>query len=430
MKGTPRLRGIAIDTRPLRDSPAYRRLWIGQTISLLGNGVTMVAVPYQLYQLTHSTLLLGLLGLCNLVPLLVAPLIGGAFADSVDRRQLILWSEVALAASSALFAVNAALPHPQVWALFALEAVATLFGGFGWPALRSAVPRLVRPDQVTAAMALQSVQGNLSRVAGPALGGGLIAGIGITGTYVVDAVSFAASILAVVAMPRLTPPAGTERASFRTVAEGFRFVRTQKAMLGIFLLDTNAMIFGMPRALFPAIALQRLGGDASILGLLYAAPYVGALTATMLSGWLHRVRRMGIGVAVSAAAWGFAVLWFGFCTSLWPALAALAVAGGGDMVSAVLRSTMVIDVTPDAMRGRVAGIELMQVTSAPALGDLEAGGLASATSIRFSVVSGGVACVAGTALILLAVPALWRYDASRARAARAAAEAAPGHAPA
>ena len=424
MKGRSRFRGIAIDTRPLREAPAFRRLWIGQTISMLGSGVTMVAVPYQLYQLTHSTLLLGLLGLCNLLPLLVAPLVGGAIADAVDRRRLILWSEIALVSTSALFAVNASLPHPQVWALFALETVATLFGGFGWPALRSALPRLVPADQITAAMALQSVQGNLSRVAGPALGGVLIAGIGITGTYVVDAVSFGASILAVVAMPRLLPPEGTERASLATIAEGFRFVRTQKAMLGIFLLDTNAMIFGMPRALFPAIALHRLGGDAAILGLLYGAPYVGALGATLLSGWLHRVRRMGIGVAVSAAAWGFAVIWFGLCTSLWPALVALAFAGAADMVSAVLRSTMVIDVTPDAMRGRVAGIELMQVASAPALGDLEAGGLASATSIRFSVVSGGAACIVGSALILLAVPKLWRYDAFAARAGRGELEAA------
>ncbi len=421
MKGLSRFRGIAIDTRPLRESPVFRRLWIGQTISMLGSGVTMVAVPYQLYQLTHSTLLLGLLGLCNLLPLLIAPLIGGAIADAVDRRRLILWSEIALVGTSVLFAVNASLPHPQVWALFALETVATLFGGFGWPALRSALPRLVPADQLTAAMALQSVQGNLSRVAGPALGGVLIAGIGLTGTYIVDAVSFGASILAVVAMPRLAPPEGTERASLATLAEGFRFVRTQKAMLGIFLLDTNAMIFGMPRALFPAIALQRLGGDAAILGLLYGAPYVGALGATLLSGWLHRVRRMGIGVAVSATAWGFAVIWFGFCASLWPALVALAFAGAADMVSAVLRSTMVIDVTPDAMRGRVAGIELMQVASAPALGDLEAGALASATSIRFSVVSGGVACIVGSGLILLALPKLWGYDAVAARAGRAVA---------
>jgi MFS family permease len=417
-----RLRGIAIDVRPLRVAPAFRRLWIGQSISQLGSSVTMVAVPYQLYQLTHSTLMLGLLGLCSLAPLLVAPLVGGAIADAVDRRKLILWSEVALAVTSGLFAVNAALAHPQVWALFVLETVATVFGGFGWPALRSAIPRLVPPDQVTAAAALQSLQGNTARVAGPALGGLLIAGIGVTGTFVVDAASFAASILAVVALPAIAPLAGSERPSLATVVEGFRFVRSQKAVLGIFMLDTNAMIFGMPRALFPAIALHRLGGDATILGLLYAAPNVGALAATLFSGWLHRVRRMGVGVAVSAAAWGAAVVAFGVSRSLWPALVALAAAGGADMVSAVLRSTMVIDATPDAMRGRVAGIELMQVASAPALGDVEAGALASVTSVRFSVVTGGLACIAGSLLIALAVPALARYDAHRTRAERIARE--------
>lgn len=415
---------MAIDLRPLRDSPAYRRLWIGQSISLLGSSVTMVAVPYQVWQLTHSALMLGLLGLCSLAPLLVAPVVGGVFADAVDRRKLILASEVLLTVSAVLFAINAALPHPQVWALFVLQTVATVFGGFGWPALRASIPRLVGPDQVTAAAALQSLQGNFSRVAGPALGGALIAGIGVTGTFVVDAVSFGASILAVVALPPLAPIGGSERAGLASLVEGFRFVQTQKPMLGIFLLDTNAMIFGMPRALFPAIALQRLGGDPSVLGLLYAAPYAGALVATLFSGRLAGVRRMGVGVAVSASAWGAAVIAFGFSRSLWPALVALTVAGGADMVSAVLRSTMVIDVTPDAMRGRVAGIEFMQVTSAPALGDVESGALAAATSLRFSVVSGGVACIVGSLAIMGLVPALARYDAHRARAERVAREAA------
>ena len=417
-----RLRGIAIDVRPLREVPAFRRLWLGQTISMLGSSVAAVAVPYQLYKLTGSTLLLGLLALCQLVPLLVAPLAGGAIADAMDRRKLILWSEVALTVVASLFVVNALLPRPQVWALFVLEFVLTLFAGFGWPALRSAIPRLVPPDQITAAASLQSLQGNISHVAGPALGGVLIAGVGLTGTYIIDAVSYAFSILAVVALPAIHPLEGSERPSLRTVADGFCFVRREKALLGIFLLDSNAMIFGMPRAIMPAFALHRLGGDAATLGLLYAAPYAGALAATLLvSGWLRNVRRMGQGVAVAAAGWGGAIVVFGFSRSLWLAMVALAVAGAADMISAVLRSTMVIDVTPDAMRGRVAGIELMQVASTPALGDLESGVLASATSVRLSVVSGGLACIGGTLAIAALVPALLRYDAHRQRAERQAA---------
>ena len=425
-----RFSGIAIDLRPLRDSRSFRLLWIGQTVSQLGSGITVVAVPYQLFQLTHSTLMLGLLGLCSLAPLLVAPLVGGAIADAVDRRKLIVMAEVLLMATAALFALNAALPHPQVWALFVLQTVATSFAGLGWPALRSAIPRIVAIDQIAAASSLQGLSGNFSRVAGPALGGALIASIGVTSTYVIDAVSFGAVLLAALALPAILPLHGSDRASLASIAEGFRFVRSQKPVLGIFLLDTNAMIFGMPRALFPAIALQRLGGDAALLGLLYAAPYVGALGASLLSGWLNRVRRQGVGVMVSASAWGAAVIVFGFSESLWPALVALAFAGAADMVSAVLRMVMVIDVTPDAMRGRVAGIELMQVSSAPALGDVEAGALASATSVRFSVVSGGVACIVGSLLISLLVPALLRYDASDARAARRAREGAGAAEPA
>lgn len=395
-------------------------LWIGQTVSGVGSAITVVVVPYQLYQLTHSTLMLGLLGLCSLAPLLVAPLIGGAIADALDRRKLILLSESALLVTAALFAVNAALPHPQVWALFLLVTLATIFGALGWPARRSSIPRLVAPDQVAAASTLQGLSGNFSRVAGPAVGGLIIAVVGVPGTYLIDAASFAVSIATVLTLPALEPLAGAERASLASIVEGFRFVRTQKAVLGIFLLDANAMIFGMPRALFPALALLQFGGDASILGLLYAAPYAGALVATFCSGWIDRMRRMGIGVAVSASAWGAAIIAFGFSRSLWPALVFLALAGAADMVSAVLRTVMVVDVTPDAMRGRVAGIELMQVSAAPALGDLEAGVVASATSLRFSVVFGGIACIAGSLLITVALPALLGYDAHRARRERIA----------
>lgn len=425
-----RLRSIAIDVRPLREVPAYRNLWLGQTVSMLGSSIGAVAVPYQLYHLTGSTLLLGLLGLCQLVPLLVAPLAGGAVADAVDRRRLILCSELALVVVSGLLLANALAAHPQVWALFVLEAFATLFGGFAWPALRSAIPRLVPADQVMAAASLQSLQGNLSQVGGPALGGVLIAAVGVSGAYAIDLATYASSLLAILALPAILPLEGSERPSLRTIAEGFRFVRGQKPLLGIFLLDSNAMVFGMPKALFPAVAAHRLGGGASTLGLLYAAPYLGALCATLLvSGWLRRVRRMGVGVAVAAAGWGAAIVVFGFSTALWAALAALVVAGAADMVSAVLRSTMVIDITPDHMRGRVAGIELMQVASTPALGDLEAGTVASATSLRLSIVSGGVACVAGTLLVALLVPALLRYDSARTRAAHRA-DPAPGLDPA
>ena len=212
-------------------------------------------------------------------------------------------------------------------------------------------------------------------------------------------------------LPPLAPAHDAERPSLRTIAEGFRFARQKKVLLGMFLVDSNAMVFGMPRALFPALALKRFHGGAGILGLMYAAPYAGALAASLLSGWIGHVRRQGLIVAVAAGLWGDAIVAFGLAQSLWLALIFLAAAGAADNISAVLRGTILWTVTPDSLRGRLSGIEFAQVASTPALGNVEAGVVASLTSLRFSIVSGGLACIAGTVLIALAVPAFTRYDA-------------------
>jgi MFS family permease len=371
--------------------------------------VTWVAVPYQLYQLTHSTLDVGLLYLTTLVPLLVAPIVGGAVADAVDRRRMLLISEVGFALVSVALAVNASLAEPQVWALYFLNFVGTLVFSFGTPAMRSLLPRIVEEDQLVAANALESLYSNFAAVAGPAAGGLIIAGVGLTGTYLIDVASFGASLASIWLLPPLPPSPEADRVSLRSIVEGFRFVRRTPAVLGIFLVDTNAMIFGMPMALFPAIGAH-FGGGSKTVGFLYAAPYAGALLASIFSGPLARVRRQGVGVVVAAAAWGLALVVFGFATALWFALLMLAVAGAADFVSAVLRSTIVLVATPDAMRGRVTGIEFTQVAAAPTLGNVEAGVVAALTSIRFSIVSGGLACIAGCGVLALLFPALLRYD--------------------
>ena len=372
--------------------------------------MTWVAVPYQLFQLTHSTLDVGLLYLTTLVPLLVAPIVGGAVADAVDRRRLLLVSEVGFAFVSVALAVNASLPRPQVWALFVLDFVGTLVFGFGTPSMRSLLPRIVQEDQLVAANALESLYSNFAAVAGPAAGGLIIAGVGLTGTYLIDVASFGASLASIWTLPPLPPAPDAERASFRSIVDGFRYVRSQPVVLGIFLVDTNAMIFGMPMALFPAIG-EHFGGGSKTVGFLFAAPYAGALVASIFSGLLAHVSRQGLGVLVAAAAWGAALVAFGYANALWLALLMLALAGAADFVSAVLRSTIVLVATPDAMRGRITGIEFTQVAAAPTLGNVEAGVLASFTSLRFSIVSGGLACVAGCGLLALAIPALLRYDA-------------------
>jgi len=400
---------MRVDTRPLRHRD-YRNLWIGQAISTIGGEIGVVAVPYQVYTLTHSTALVGLLGLASLIPLLVVPLIGGAIADAHDRRSVLLRTETGMAVVAGAFLLNSLLPHPQVWALFILQSIAVAIFSLGRPAMSSLTPRLVPDDQIAAAAALSSVYSSLAAVGGPAFGGVLIAVAGVPWTYGIDLVTYVASFVAIWLLPKMTPVEDADRPSLRSILDGFRFLKGRQPILGIFAVDTAAMVFGMPTALFPALALHRLGGDASTVGFLYAAPYAGALVCSLFSGWTSHVRRQGVAVTIAACLWGASIAVFGFMTSLWPALFFLAVAGGADFFSAVLRSTMLMRATPPHLLGRLQGIEFAQVASAPSLGDLEAGVLASLTSLRFSVVSGGVLCVVACIATALALPAFRHYD--------------------
>ena len=390
----------------------FRRLWVGQGLSYVLGAVTYVALPYQVYKLTGSTFAVGAIAIVELVPLLTLTFVGGAAADALDRRRLLVWTEVGTAASVAGLVVNAALPHPLVEACFVLAFFAAAFSSLGAGASRSLIPRLVPPEHLIAALALNSLYSSLGSVAGPALGGVLIATIGVTGAYAVGAVGFAASLLAFWLLPSIVPLAGGEPPGLRSVVEGFRFLRKQRVILGCFLVDTNAMVFGMPSALFPAIALTTLDAGPEAVGYLYAAPAAGALLIALASGWIGHVRKQGMAILVAASLWGVAIAAFGFAESLWLALLLLAAAGAADAVSAVLRNTIMLTSTPDHLQGRVSAAYLAQVTGAPRLGNLEAGALASLTSVRFSVVSGGILCIVGTLLLALAIPSLVRYDAN------------------
>ena len=403
---------LAVDLTPLRASRPFRRLWFGTGISAIGSQITTVAIPFQLYDQTGSTLLVGLLGVAALVPLLIVPIYGGAVADAVDRRRMLLLSDVALVLVTAGLLVNALLPSPSVWFLFVAEGLGTAAYGFQRPARNALTPRLVRDDQLLAAIAVEDVIFTLARVAGPVAGGVLISVVGLGGAYTIDIGTFAASLIAIWLLPPVPPAADADRPSLQSILEGFRYVRRRKVLLGIFVVDTNAMIFGMPRALFPAFA-DKLGGGASILGLLYSAPFAGALAASLTSGWMMTVRRQGLGVCVAAAVWGAAIALVGFAETLWFALIFLGIAGAADFISAVLRSNILLTVTPDSMRGRLSGIELAQVAGAPEIGNVEAGIVASLTSVRTSIISGGLLTVVGTAVVALAIPALVRYDARR-----------------
>jgi MFS family permease len=408
------LRRVAVDIEPLRTSRPFRRLWFGTGISAIGSQITIVAIPYQVYQETGSTLLVGLLGIAALVPLLTVPLYAGSVADAVDRRRLLLYSDVALALVSLVLVGNALLDDPSVPLLFIAQAASTAAYGFQRPARNALTPRLVRDDQLTAAIAVEDVVFNLARVGGPALAGFLIAAFGLTAAYLVDVGTFAASLTAIWLLPRIPAAADADRPGLRSILVGLRYVRRTPVLLAILVVDSNAMLFGMPAALFPAFA-EELGGGAQTVGLMYAAPYAGALVASLASGWVGHVHRMGVGVVIAAGLWGVAIAVFGLADSVLLALAMLAVAGAADFISAVLRGTILLQATPDAMRGRLSGIELAQVAGMPQLGNVEAGVVASLTSVRFSIVSGGLACVAGTILVALALPALVRYDSRKPR---------------
>jgi MFS family permease len=403
---------IAVDIRPLQESRDFRRLWFGTGISAIGSQITTVAIPYQVYQETGSTLIVGLLGVAALVPLLIVPIYGGAVADAVDRRRMLLLSDLALLLVTGGLIVNALMPDPAVWFLFVAEALSTAAYGFQRPARNALTPRLVRDDQLLAAITVEDVVFTLARVAGPVMGGGLIAAVGLAGAYAVDLATFAASLLAIWLLPAMPPAPDADRPSLRSIADGFRYVVSKKVLLGIFLVDTNVMIFGMPRALFPAFA-EKLGGGPGVLGLFYAATSAGAFLASLTSGWMMAVRRQGLAVCIAASAWGVAIAIVGFAEAVWFALLFLAVAGAADFVSAVLRSNILLTATPDSMRGRVSGIELAQVAGAPEIGNVEAGIVAELAGVRASIVSGGILSVVGTVVIAAAIPTLVRYDARR-----------------
>ena len=404
---------MAVDVTPLRTSPAFRRLWIGQAVAFVGWRAASVAVLVQVYELTGSSLAVGAVALTQFVPLVSLTILGGGIADAVDRRRVLLLSTAGIMAGFGGLAVNAALPDPSVAACFALSLLSWSAFSFGAGAVRSVTPRLVAPDQLTAAVALTGVYGNLASVVGPAVAGVLIETVGFSTTYALALASAGAAAWSVFLLPSLAPLGEAAALTVRSLLDGFRYLRAQPVILGFFLIDTAAMIFGMPNALFPALA-DRVFSDPATVGYLFAAPAVGALAASALSGWAGRMRRQGVAIVVAASGWGVAIAAFGFAGSLWLALLLLAVAGAADQISAIFRTTILLTLTPDHLRGRLGGIEFAQVAGAPALGNLEAGLVASLASVRFSIVSGGLATVVATLAIALALPAVVRYDAKRA----------------
>jgi ENTS family enterobactin (siderophore) exporter len=399
---------IVIDIRPLRESRDYRWLYSGQCVSMAGNAVAVTAGNWQVYSLTHSSLDVGLLSLAAGLGMLVSLLFGGMLADRHDRRKLLQAVCLPQAALAGLLTFNSMLGRPQLWPIYALTLGIALLSGLGSPASTAATPELVGQSRMAAAAALNGMSGQLGDLGGPALAGYLIAGPGLAACYGIDAVSFAVLAAALQFVRPLPPAVRAQRPGLRSLAEGMRYVRHNGVLGGMLLIDTNAMIFGMPVGLFPAIASQHFHGGAATFGLLTAAPGLGAIIGAATSGWTGHLRRPGMVIIGASMVWGAAIVGFGLTSSLALALAFLALAGMGDLVSMVLRNTLLQHVTPDPLRGRVSSLYLAQVTSTPAIGNTEAGAVADLFSVTTSVVSGGLACVGGALLIGALFPTLRR----------------------
>jgi MFS family permease len=414
------LRHVLIDIGPLRRHRDFRLLFLGQMATFLGSMLSYVAIPYQVYALTGSSLTVGLLGLAELVPVLTLGLLGGALADVIDRRRLVLLTELALMAMSGALAWNSTFTHPSVVLIFAVSVVAAGAWSLQRPALDALLPRLVEREELTAAGALSTFQVTVGMLAGPAIGGVLVAAVGLAGTYAIDVATFAVSLALLGAMQAVPPPADAKRVSLSAIGDGLRYARSRPELLGTYLVDMSAMFFGMPQALFPQIA--KSFGGAGVLGLLYCAPAAGALLASATSGWCNHVSRHGRAVAFAAAAWGLGTIAFGLADSLWLVLVFLAVAGGADAISGIFRRVMWNETIPDELRGRLASIEMISFSSGPLLGNVEAGGVASLAGVRFSIVSGGVLCVVGAAACAVLLPAFWLYNAPRSASSSSSSE--------
>jgi MFS transporter, ENTS family, enterobactin (siderophore) exporter len=397
---------IVIDVAPLRESRDFRCLFAGRFVSNAGNTVAVTAANWQVYGLTHSSLAVGLLTLADSAGMLAGLLAGGVLADRHDRRQLLLAVQLPQALLAALLLANSLLARPGLWPLYAIMTGVGLLAGLGSPASTAAVPALVGPTRLAAAAALNSMSSQLGNLCGPALAGVLIAGPGLAACYAIDAGCFAIFAAALLFVRPLPPTVRVRHPGLRSLAEGFRYVRHSGVVGGMLLVDTSAMIFGMPAGLFPALASEHFHGGAATFGLLTAAPGLGAMVGAATSGWTGRLRRPGLVVIGAGLVWGAAIVGFGLTSSLLVAVAFLALAGMGDLISEVLRNALLQRYTPDPLRGRVSSLYLAQVNSAPALGNVEAGAVAQLFSPSISVVSGGLACVAGALLLGALIPAL------------------------
>jgi len=405
-----RLRAWRIDITPLRESRDFRLIFVAGTVFYFGAMVSYVAIPFQIYRLTGSNFAVGAVGLVELVPLVVFGLYGGALADHVDRRRLLIWTGVAQAAFTAVLAVNAFRERPSLGAIFVVAGLLTSSSALQRPSREALMPRTVRHDQITAGNALTSLGMQIGVLVGPALGGLLVAYVGIGWCFVVDIVGLGVATAMYVAMRAYPHQAETTPPSLAGIVDGMRYALRRRDLLGTYLVDLAAMFLAIPVVLFPALA-DEVFDRPELLGLLYTAETVGALVATALSGWTSRVHHHGRAIVVAAAAYGAMIALAGLMPSIWLVALFLMLSGAADMVSGVFRGTVWNQTIPEGMRGRLAGIEMLSYSLGPLGGQVRAGVVADLWTVRGSIASGGLACVAGVALTAVWLRDFWSYDA-------------------
>lgn len=404
-----RIRALRVDITPLRESRDFRLLFLAGSVFYLGAMVAYVAVPFQIYELTGSNFAVGAVGIVELVPLVFFGLYGGALADHVDRRRMLVSTGVAQAALITVLMVNAFLDEPRLWLIYVVSAVLVAAESLQRPSKEALEPRTVRHDQITAASALSSLGGQVGLLGGPAVGGILVATVGAGWCYVVDVFGLCLASLLFVLMRPYPHQGETTPPSLQGIAEGIRYAVRRRDLLGTYLIDMAAMLMAMPVVLFPALA-QDVFRHPELLGLLYTAETIGAMFATATSGWASRVQHHGRAIVLAAAAYGVAITLAGLAPSIGVAIAFFALAGAADMVSGIFRSTIWNQTIPDQMRGRLAGIEMLSYSLGPLGGQVRAGIVADAWSVRTSIASGGALCVVGVAVTATWLRDFWSYD--------------------
>jgi MFS family permease len=406
---------LLTDVRPLRASADYRRLWVGTTVSQLGQQMTAVTIAIQVYALTHSTFAVGLVGLFALVPLITFGLYGGAFADAFDRRRIALISSSVLWVLSTALVVQAGLHLDSIWVLYAVVALQSGSFAVNNPTRSAIIPRLIDADLLPAANALNMASFNLGFTVGPLLGAFAIGAGGYAFAYGIDAVTFTAALYALVRLPPIPPQpldgSVPTRPGLRSVLEGLRFLRDARNVRMTFIVDLCAMVLAQPRALFPAVAGAFFNGGVRTVGLLQAAPAIGSLIAFAFSGWVSKVRLQGRAVVLAVIVYGGAVAAFGFARALWLGVAFLALSGAADMISAAYRSTILQTAAPDNLRGRLQGVFTVVVAGGPRMGDFVAGSTAALLTPTIALAAGGLACVVGVLIASGLEPRFLRYDA-------------------